>query len=131
MSTNKIEEGLRLTLEKRVDEEDLANRLGTSGVKAFSTSALILFIEKAVTNLIKPYLDENKETVSSEINVKHFKPVGKGELVRCMVHLKFIENNKLFFDVVVLDESLEEIAIGAHSRYVVDIELFHASIVKQ
>jgi len=131
MSTNQIEEGLQLTLETRIDDQDLAMRIGTSAVNALSTSALILFIERAVTTLIKPYLKEEEQTVSSEINIKHFKPVGSGELLRCMIHLKFVENNKLFFDVAVLNEEHEEVAIGAHSRYIVNIDLFHASLKKQ
>jgi predicted thioesterase len=120
MPSNQIQEGLRLTLEKRVIAEDLAINVGTSNVSVLSTSALILFMEKAVTSLIKPYIEEGKEAVSSEINIKHFKPVGENELIRCVVHLKFVEKNKLFFDVAILDENHDEIAIGAHSRYIID-----------
>jgi predicted thioesterase len=120
MSSNQIQEGLRLTLEKRVGTEDLAINVGTSNVSVLSTSALILFMEKAVTSLIKPYIEEGKETVSSEINIKHFKPVGENGLIRCVVHLKFVEQNKLFFDVAILDQNHDEIAIGAHSRYIID-----------
>lgn len=119
MASNQIQEGLRLTLEKRVEAGDLAKNIGTSNVAVLSTSALILFMEKAVTTLIAPYLAEGKETVSSEINIKHFKPVGENELVRCIVHLKFVENNKLFFDVAILDQNHDEVAIGAHGRYIV------------
>ena len=128
MNNNKIEEGLRLTLEKRVENDELAATIGTSKVMALSTSSLILFMEKAVSMLIEPYLEEGTETVSSEINIKHFKPVGEGELIRCLVHLKFIEKNKLFFDVAILDEGHEEIAIGAHSRYIVQLDSFNKLI---
>ena len=120
MSSNKIEEGLRLTLETRVTAEDLAVNIGTSSVPVLSTSALIRLMEKAVTSLIKPYLPDGKETVSSEINIKHFKPVGENALIRCMVHLKFYEKNKLYFDVAILDQNHDEVAIGAHNRYLVD-----------
>lgn len=128
MSTNTIEEGLRLTLEKRVESEELAKNIGTSKVSVLATSSLILFMEKAVSMLIEPYLEEGTEIVSSEINIKHFKPVGEGVLIRCLVHLKFIEKNKLFFDVVILDENHEEVAIGAHSRYIVQLEKFNKLI---
>ncbi len=128
MTTNPLEEGLRLTLEKRVEREDMASSLETSTVQALSTSSLILFIEKAVANLIGPYLNDDDETVSTAINIKHFKPVGLGHKVRCIVHLKFIEKKKLFFDIAIFDENHEEIAIGAHSRYIINKDKFEASL---
>lgn len=124
MASNQIQEGLRLTLEKRVEASDLAKSIGTSSVAVLSTSSLIYFMEKAVTTLISPYLQEGMETVSSEINIKHFKPVGENELIRCIVHLKFVEKNKLFFDVAILDENHDEVALGAHGRYIVNKKKF-------
>jgi fluoroacetyl-CoA thioesterase len=124
MSSNQIEEGLRLTLEKRVKTEDLAFSVGTARVRVLSTSALILFMEKAVNALIYPYLQEGEEAVSSEINIKHFKPIGENEIIRCIVHLKFVEKNTLFFDVAILDEYHDEVAIGSHVRHVVNMSTF-------
>ena len=80
-----------------------------------------MFIEKAVTSLISPYLEEGQDTVSSEINIKHFKPVGLGNKVRCIVHLKYVEGRKLFFDIAVFDENHEEVAIGAHCRHIINL----------
>lgn len=128
MNTNPLEEGLRLTLEKRVEKEDLASTLDTSGANVLSTSSLILIVEKTVNNLIAPYLNVDEDTVSTEINIKHFKPIGLGQKVRCIVHLKFIDHKKLFFDIAIFDENHEEIAIGAHSRYIINKSRFEASI---
>jgi predicted thioesterase len=128
MESNALEEGLRLTLEKRVEQSDLASTQETSHVEALSTSKLIMFIERAVANLIAPYLDEGQDTVSSEINIKHFKPVGLGGKVRCIVHLKFIDRKKLFFDIAVFDEYQEEVAIGAHSRYIINLDEFKKTL---
>ena len=131
MPTNKIEEGLRLTLEKRVEQKELAIIMQTSKVDALSTSALIHFLEKAVTTLLAPYIPETHEAVSTEINIRHLKPVGLGELIRCIVHLKFIEDKRLFFDIVILNENHEEVARGAHCRYIVIKQDFEESIKKQ
>lgn len=127
MGSNPIEEGLRLTLEKRVEDTDLASRQGTARAEVLSTSKLIMFIEKAVSSLISPYLEEGQDTVSSEINIKHFKPVGLGNKVRCIVHLKYVEGRKLFFDIAVFDENHEEVAIGAHCRHIINLVDFRAS----
>ncbi|MDG5800924.1 hypothetical protein QA597_11190 [Marinilabiliaceae bacterium ANBcel2] len=126
-----IEEGLRLTLEKRVKEGDLASSKETSDVKALSTSALISFVEKAVNTLINPYLETDITTVSSEINIKHFKPVFINELIRCLVHLKYIDKNELFFDVSILDKNHDPVAIGAHHRYIVNINKFESSLISK
>ena len=131
MPTNKIEEGLTLTLEKRVEEKDLATIMQTSKVSALSTSALIHYLEKAVTTLIEPYVPEGHEAVSAEINMRHLKPAGLGELIRCTVHLKYIENNRLFFDIVIFNEEHDEIARGAHCRCIVIKKDFEESVKKQ
>jgi len=130
MSKNTIEEGIRLTLEKRVENESLALSLGTSNVRALATSSLIHLMEKAISMLVEPYLEKGTTTVSSEINVKHLKPVGEGMLIRCMVHLKFLEKNRIYLDVVVLDENHEEVAIGAHCRQIVKADEYNKLFIQ-
>ena len=119
MENKNIQEGLRLTVVKTINNNELASTIGTSRSQTLSTSALILFIEKTIFSLIEPYLSEDETSVSSEINIKHFKAANENETIRCTVHLKYVENNKLFFDVAVFDEAHNEIAIGAHSRRII------------
>ncbi|MDR2928350.1 MAG: hypothetical protein LBV41_09175 [Cytophagaceae bacterium] len=130
MKIIQIEEGIRLTLEKRVEEKELAADMETSDVPVLSTSALISFLEKAVTKLIDPYLPECSVAVSIEINMRHLKPVGLKELIRCTVHLKYVEKNRLFFDVVILNECHEQVAMGAHCRQIVNKDDFVNSVKK-
>lgn len=121
MKENKIQEGVRHTVVKIVSNEDLASTVGTSKQKSLSTTALVLFIERTISSLMEPYLSEDEASVSSEINIKHFRPAFENESVRCIVHLKFVAGHKLFFDVAVFNEEHNEIAIGAHSRSIVKI----------
>ncbi|HKL72016.1 MAG TPA: hotdog domain-containing protein [Marinilabiliaceae bacterium] len=121
MKEHKIQEGLRHTVVKLVTKEDLASTVGTSKKESLSTTALVLFIERTISSLIEPYLMEDEASVTSEINVKHFRPAHIHESVRCIVHLKFVEGHKLFFDVAVFNEQHNEIAIGAHSRSIVKL----------
>lgn len=121
MAENKIQEGLRHTVVKLVSKEDLASTVGTSKKESLSTTALVLFIERTISSLIEPYLEDDEASVSSEINIKHFRPAYQNEAVRCIVHLKYIDKHKLFFDVAVLNEEHNEIAIGAHSRSIIKL----------
>lgn len=121
MREYKIQEGLRHTVVKMVSKEDLASTVGTSKKESLSTTALVLFIERTIFSLIEPYLLEDETSVSSEINIKHFRPAYENESVRCIVHLKFVDSQKLFFDVAVFDEEHNEIAIGAHSRSIIKL----------
>jgi predicted thioesterase len=122
MENNTIQEGLRQTVIKTITKAELASTIGTSRSKTLSTSALILFIEKTIFSLINPYLTEEETSVSSEINIKHFRAAKENETIRCTVHLKYVENNKLFFDVAVFDVAHNEIAIGAHSRRIIKLK---------
>ncbi len=121
MSDKKIQEGLRHTVTKKISDKDLASKVGTSKRDYLSTSALILFIEQSISSFIEPYLSKDETTVSSEINIKHFRPAFENENIRCTVHLKYIDNQKLFFNVAVLNEKHQEVAIGAHSRIIIDL----------
>jgi predicted thioesterase len=122
MENNTIQEGLRQTVVKTISNAELASTIGTSRSTTLSTSALILFIEKTISSLIGPYLTEEETSVSSEINIKHFRAAKENETIRCTVHLKYVENNKLFFDVAVFDVAHNEIAIGAHSRRIIKLK---------
>lgn len=121
MRESKIQKGLRHTVVKLVTKEDLASTIGTSKKESLSTSALVLFIEKTISALMEPYLMDDEASVSSEINIKHFKPAYENQSVRCIVHLKYVHGHKLFFDVAVLNEEHNEIAIGAHSRSIIKV----------
>lgn len=121
MREHEIQEGLRHTVVKLVSKEDLASTVGTSKKDSLSTTSLVLFIERTISSLIEPYLMDDEASVSSEINIKHFRPAYENESVRCIVHLKFVEKHKLFFDVAVFNEEHNEIAIGAHSRSIVKL----------
>lgn len=121
MSGKKIQEGLRHTVTKKIINADLASSVGTSKRDCLSTSSLILFIEQTISSLIDPYLSVDETSVSSEINIKHFRPALVDETIRCIVHLKYVDNKKLFFNVAVLNEIHEEVAVGAHSRIIINI----------
>ena len=121
-----LNEGIQLTVEHVVEQAQLAASIGTGQVNVLATSAMIAIMEKTCVELIASGMPEGCDSVSAEMNVKHLNPVKEGDTILCKAHLKFIDVNKLFFDVVVLDSHHNTIGIGAHERFVVDLSQFMA-----
>lgn len=122
--------GKKLTHEKTVLEADLATAYDTGKIPVLSTPALINFMIHTCTQLIEPYLPIGKDTVGIEINIKHLKVVSLGEKLFCTASLKFLDDKKLYFDVVVINENMEEVGAGAHERQIVDAAQFMAKMKK-
>jgi len=123
-----LDEGIQLTTEHIVDKSQLATSLGTGQVNVLATSAMIAIMEKTCVDLIASGMPEGCDSVSAEMNVKHLNPVKEGATIICKAHLKFIDINKLFFDVVVLDAKHDTIGLGAHERFVVEHDQFLAQL---
>lgn len=119
-----LNEGIQLSVEHVVEKSQLAATIGTGQVNVLATSAMIAIMEKTCVELIASGMPEGCDSVSAEMNVKHLNPVKEGETIICKAHLKFIDVNKLFFDVVVLNAKHQTIGLGAHERFVVDHDQF-------
>lgn len=127
LSTNKPQTevvGKKLTHTKVVGEQDLATAYDTGKIPVFATPALINFMIHTCTQLIEPYLPVGTDTVGIEINVKHLKVVSLGEKLQCTASLKYLDEKRLYFDVVVTNENLEEVGAGAHERLIVNSAQF-------
>ncbi len=122
--TKKVKEGIALEKKFQVKGDHLASHLGTGKFKLLSTASMIAYLEICCVELIEEYLLDGLDTVSAEINVKHLFPVKEGEFIHCKAILKFIDNNKLFFDIAVINDKGISIGIGAHERYIVDYKSF-------
>lgn len=120
----KLTPGLNLTQTYTIGEEDLASNLKTSRVAYASTASLIIMMEKSIGVMLNDLIGKDFTTVSAEINIKHITPVPAGTEISCSVHLKFIDENKLFFDFAVFDKEEEMLAIGAHERAIVKVVEF-------
>ena len=116
----KLAEGTIYEKKFKIKNSDLASSMGTAHIELMSTSSLIAYLEQCCAEMVDDYLLEGLVTVSAEINLKHLYPVKTGEVIYCKAILKFIDTNKLFFDIAVTNEKDISIGIGAHERYIVD-----------
>ncbi len=107
-----------------ITESDLASKQKTGDVAYASTPSLIVYMEKVVCGMIHSHINDSSTSVSAEINIKHLIPIPEGTEITSSVHLKFAENNKLFFDFAIFNNKEDIIAIGAHERIIVPKDVF-------
>ncbi|MFT3738961.1 MAG: hotdog domain-containing protein [Breznakibacter sp.] len=112
-------EGLRHTKTMTVNESDLDTYWGIGHRNVLAIPTLISFIEQTVAELLNPYLNHGYESIVVELNMKHERQAVLGESIHCNIHLKFIDESSLFFDVSVIDEDHEELTHGAIERMIV------------
>ncbi len=116
-------------LEMRVHAEDLASLKKTSQIAALSTPATTLFIEQTCIALLNDKLPIGTDSISIEMNIKHLVPIKEGAVITCKARLKYIDGYKLFFDVVITDSTQVSYVIGAHERYIVDIDQYTSTFL--
>jgi fluoroacetyl-CoA thioesterase len=122
MESNRIgflTEGMIFSDSKFIEETDLDTywHIGQLGVMA--PPILVAFIEQTIVNFLIQVQGPAFETICVETNIKYLKPAHINEKIHCNIHLKFIDEDKLFFDVAVLDDLHEEVSIGAQERQVI------------
>lgn len=105
----------------RVEPAHLANRFKDSILPpVFSTPYLILTMENAALNAIKPYLEPGESVVGTRVDVRHLVATPVGREVTGHAEVTATEGRKIFFRVWATDGS-EEISNGTHERTVVHI----------
>jgi fluoroacetyl-CoA thioesterase len=89
--------------------------------EVFATPMMVLAMENAALNAIKPYLDSGESAVGTEVNVKHLAPTPTGFRVEAEAVVTGVDGRRIEFSVSARDAA-EEIGCGTHTRMVVDIE---------
>lgn len=111
-------EGIRHTKEMVVKETDIDSYWGIGQLNVIAVPVIIGFIEQTILELLNPYIQNGYDSSSVEINLKHNRQAKQGEVIHCTIHLKFIDENNLFFDVSVIDSNKEELTHGAIERVI-------------
>src|SRR5215472_12599895 len=111
-----------------VREEHLASRSKDSMLPpVLATPVLVLAMENAALNAIKPYLDSGLTAVGSRIDVVHLLPTPVGRSVQARAHVTKVDGKHLEFAVTAVDGD-EEIGKGTHERVVIDVAKFVARL---
>lgn len=117
---NSLKQGMNLSLKKMITDRLIAANQDLGDNHYASTPSLLLLMEQTCNVLLDKHLPKEHTSITAEINIKHTKPILIDQTVTTSVHLKYIDDEKLFFDFVLMDDENDVIAIGAHERIIVD-----------
>ena len=123
--------GTKGTFVLRVLPEHLANRFKDSMLpQVLATPVMILAMESAALNAIKPFLEASESAVGTEVDVRHLAATPVGHDIRAEAEVIETEGKRIVFKVSASDET-EEIGNGTHQRTVINLQSFNERLAKK
>ena len=119
-----IPEGAEGVFALTVAPEHLANQFKDAALPpVLATPVMIMIMENAALNAIKPYLDAGESAVGTHVDVRHLAATPVGNRVTATARVKRAVGRHVEFDVRATDGS-EEIGKGSHARAIIDMAKF-------
>ena len=104
-----------------VSPEPLANRFKDATLPAvLATPVMIMAMENAALNAIKPYFETGESAVGTRVDVSHVAATPVGRRVVAFAEVTGIVGRHIEFRVHAMDGP-EEIGRGTHGRVIIDI----------
>ena len=120
-----IPPGTKATFTLRVLPEHLANQFKDAMLpRVLATPVMILLMENAALNAIRPYLEPGESAVGTAIDVRHLAATPAGHIVRAEAEVTKVDGKRIEFKVSARDE-LEEIGNGTHQRILINLGSFN------
>ena len=117
--------GARGTFELVVGPEHLANRFKDSMLpEVLSTPVMIMVMENAALNAIKPFLAPGQTAVGTHVEVAHLAATPVGRRVTGEAAVTRVEGRQVEFEVRAFDGA-QTIGAGRHRRAVIDLARFN------
>ena len=123
--------GARGTSTLRVRPEHLADRFKDAILpQVLATPVMILIMENAALNAIRPFLDAGESAVGTAVDVQHLAATPIGHEVCATAEVINVEGKRVDFKVSASD-SIEEIGSGTHQRIVIDLRSFNERLARK
>jgi len=123
--------GTKGTFTLRVRPEHLANQFKDAMLpQVLATPVMIMVMENAALNALKPFLEADESAVGTEIDVRHLAATPVGHDVRAEAEVIEAAGKRIVFKVSARDET-EEIGTGTHQRVVIDLESFNQRLARK
>lgn len=107
-----------------VAQEHLANRFKDAMLPpVLATPVMIMIMENAALNAIKPYFDAGESALGTRVDVAHLAATPVGRSITGHAQVTRVEGRRIEFTVRATDGN-EEIGAGAHERMVIDLARF-------
>ena len=102
----------------------LANRFKDATLPPIlATPVMIMIMENAALNAIKPFLDAGESALGTRVDVRHLAATPAGRRVTGEAEVTKVDGRRIEFRIQATDET-EEIGIGTHERMVIDLAKF-------
>src|SRR5947209_8092638 len=123
--------GTKGRFELVVEPRHLANRFKDSMLPpVFATPMMILVMENAALDAIKPYLEPGESAVGTSVDVKHLSATPVGHEVRATAEVVRVEGKRIDYIVSASDDH-GEIGKGTHQRIVIDLPSFNERLARK
>lgn len=107
-----------------VAPEHLANRFKDATLPAvLSTPVMIMAMENAALEAIKPYFDAGESAVGTRVDVSHLAATPVGRRIVASAEVTSTSGRHIEFRVQAMDGT-EEVGRGTHGRVVIDFAKF-------
>ena len=118
--------GARGSFSLTVMPEHLANRFKDATLPpVLSTPVMIMAMENAALNAIKPYLEAGETAVGTRVDVRHMAATPAGRRVTGEAEVTRVDGRRIEFSVSARDAD-EQIGAGTHERMVIDTAKYAA-----
>ena len=102
----------------------LANRFKDATLPPIlATPVMIMIMENAALNAIKPFLEVGESALGTRVDVRHLAATPAGRRVTGEAEVTRVDGRRIEFRIQATDET-EEIGIGTHERMVIDLAKF-------
>jgi fluoroacetyl-CoA thioesterase len=107
-----------------VAPDHLANRFKDATLPpVLATPVMIMMMENAALNAIKPYLDPGQTAVGTRVDVSHLAATPVGRTVNANAEVTKVDGRHVEFRIEATDGT-ERIGAGTHERIVIDLGKF-------
>ena len=107
-----------------VTPDHLANRFKDAMLPpVLATPVMIMVMENAALNAMKPYLGANESALGTRVDVRHLAATPAGRLVTGEAEITKVDGRRIEFTIRATDGA-EVIGIGTHERVVIDLVQF-------
>ena len=107
-----------------VAPDHLANRFKDAMLPpVLATPIMIMMMENAALNAIKPYLEANESALGTRVDVRHLAATPAGHSVTASAEVTRVDGRHIEFRIDATDGA-EQIGAGIHERMIIDLARF-------
>ena len=107
-----------------ITPEHLANRFKDAMLPpVLATPVMIMVMENAALNAMKPYLDASESALGTRVDVRHLAATPAGRRVTGEAEVTEVDGRRIVFTIRAKDAT-ELIGVGTHERMVIDLAKF-------